>query len=109
MMPGEVWDSTLGEINCLLEGYNKRVYVQKDLNRQLQYTMYCLVTEQSKRLEIFDVFPLEGDPTKEERDVFKRKRELVEQEKAVQSFERLKHFDAMMQEKFKKEAELKNG
>jgi hypothetical protein len=63
--------------------------------------IYCAVTDPTKRSEMLDLFPLEGDPTKEERELMLRREKIIDEETALQTVDYWANFDKMMQEKFK--------
>lgn len=58
------------EILAMIEGYNKRTYHLYHLNRALRYQIAFMLGKNSPP-EIYDWEPLEGDPTKEERELAK--------------------------------------
>lgn len=49
-----------------IKGYEQRQNDQWKISRALQYTVYCCVTDECKRVSIYEYMPLPGDPTKEE-------------------------------------------
>lgn len=51
-----------------LQGYEQRINDQWQQTRIIAYTIACTVTDKDERGEIYDLFPLPGDPTPEERE-----------------------------------------
>lgn len=78
-----MWRCTLGEIFSAIKGYEKRLYQYWNATRFLSYTMYSLVTDQSKRESVYDFMPLEGDPTPEERRFLELQEEQRAKEQAL--------------------------
>jgi hypothetical protein len=67
LSPKEFWDSTLPEILSVIHGYQKRLYHHYSMNRALRYHILSMMSK-NQLPEVFDWEPLEGDPTKEERE-----------------------------------------
>ena len=55
-----------------LLGYEQRINDGWQQTRILAYTIACTVTEKEDRGEIYDMFPLPGDPTQEDRENARR-------------------------------------
>lgn len=74
---------SLEETSYHIEGYNRRFYKQLETTRMIMYSIYCSVTEADKRLEIFDLFSIPGDPSEAERmnDVAAQHSSLIAQSK----------------------------
>ncbi len=51
-----------------LLGYEQRINDSWQQTRIMAYTIACTVTDKEERGEIYDMFPLPGDPTPEERE-----------------------------------------
>lgn len=67
------------QVMIQVEGYQRRKNDSWQQTRILAYTIACTVTEPEKRGEIYDMFPLPGDPTeaqrkKLEQEEFERRR-----------------------------------
>jgi hypothetical protein len=66
------------EVQLRLYGIMKNRIEEKRLNRDTNYTIYCSVQPEDKRVEIWDFNPLPGDPSKKERARQQKKAELAE-------------------------------
>ena len=80
LKPSELWCCTIPEIISMISGYQKRLYHEYSISRDIRYSIYCVVTDPNRRVEIYDWQPLEGDPSKEEREKIKVRQQLIEQE-----------------------------
>lgn len=51
----------------MVQAYDNRVNADWQQTRLLVYTIACTVTEADKRIDMYDMMPLKGDPSPEER------------------------------------------
>ena len=70
----------------MIEGYKDRMYHEFSMNRSLRYALYCLTAKNP--IPIWDWEPLEGDPSKEEREKMK----LREQMKTENDYREFRNF-----------------
>lgn len=66
MKPAEFWDAGFNDTLLVMQGYNSRVNVRWQQARLIAYTTYLTVTKKEDRVNIYDFWPLAGDPTDEE-------------------------------------------
>lgn len=66
MSSGEFWDSSLRGVFNSIEAYNIRENEAWQRTRLQAYIVYCSVTDENKRVPIYQFLELDGDPTPEE-------------------------------------------
>lgn len=67
MKPFEVMRCSIPELLCFIDGYYNRLAHDYRQTRLLAYSIYAVVTDENKREEQEDWWPLWFDPTAEER------------------------------------------
>lgn len=67
MNPDSFWSSSIVDVFEMIEGFQHRENESWQRTRFQSYIIYCSVTEESKRVSIYDFLELENDPTPEER------------------------------------------
>lgn len=66
MSPESFWGSTLREVVLMIQAYDEKELAELRRIRLIRYDTYCVNTEESKRVSIYEWMPLEGDPTQED-------------------------------------------
>lgn len=66
ILPNQFWDLPFDETVIALAGYEQRMTNEWQQTRVIAYTIACTVTEKDERGDIYQLFPLPGDPTPEE-------------------------------------------
>lgn len=92
MTEQEFWHSTVKAVLLKLSAHSRATYEEWQRVRWASYVQYCLWTPEQKRVSIFKLLPLSGDPSEEELLRMEEEANKRQIDEAVEAYNQMKNY-----------------